>query len=102
MGVFVGDATVTLVRRLLRGERVYQAHCSHAYQRAVQAGRSHAAVSRAVLVLNACLAVLAAIGWSRPVLLPATLAAAAVLVGVAYVSVERVRPFRYSSPPAAD
>jgi len=26
------DATVTLLKRLLRGERVYEAHRSHAYQ----------------------------------------------------------------------
>ena len=31
-GVFFGDATVTLLRCLLRGERVYEAHRSHAYQ----------------------------------------------------------------------
>ncbi|MGD8177131.1 MraY family glycosyltransferase [Marinimicrobium sp. ARAG 43.8] len=33
LGVFVTDATVTLVRRCLRGEKVYEAHRSHAYQR---------------------------------------------------------------------
>ena len=32
LGVFIVDATVTLVRRLLRGEKVYEAHRSHAYQ----------------------------------------------------------------------
>ena len=31
--LFVTDATVTLVTRMLRGERWYQAHRSHAYQR---------------------------------------------------------------------
>lgn len=31
-GVFVVDATFTLARRLLRGDKVYQAHRSHAYQ----------------------------------------------------------------------
>ena len=29
-GVFIVDATVTLFRRLVRGERVYAAHRSHA------------------------------------------------------------------------
>jgi len=32
------DATITLLRRLLRGERVWEAHRSHFYQRAVLAG----------------------------------------------------------------
>ncbi len=31
--VFVTDATVTLITRMLRGERWYEAHRSHAYQR---------------------------------------------------------------------
>ncbi len=31
--VFVTDATVTLLTRMARGERWYEAHCSHAYQR---------------------------------------------------------------------
>jgi UDP-N-acetylmuramyl pentapeptide phosphotransferase/UDP-N-acetylglucosamine-1-phosphate transferase len=38
---FVVDATVTLIRRLLRGERVWQAHKTHYYQRLVQAGWGH-------------------------------------------------------------
>ena len=38
---FVVDATVTLVRRLLRGERVWQAHRSHCYQRLARSGWGH-------------------------------------------------------------
>lgn len=38
---FVVDATVTLIRRLLRGERVWQAHREHFYQRLVLAGWGH-------------------------------------------------------------
>jgi UDP-N-acetylmuramyl pentapeptide phosphotransferase/UDP-N-acetylglucosamine-1-phosphate transferase len=38
---FVVDASVTLIRRLLRGERVWQAHRSHYYQRLVLAGWGH-------------------------------------------------------------
>lgn len=38
---FIVDATVTLLRRLLRGERFWQAHRSHYYQRLVQAGWGH-------------------------------------------------------------
>jgi Fuc2NAc and GlcNAc transferase len=35
-GVFWVDATLTLVRRMLTGERWYEAHKSHAYQHAVE------------------------------------------------------------------
>jgi UDP-N-acetylmuramyl pentapeptide phosphotransferase/UDP-N-acetylglucosamine-1-phosphate transferase len=38
---FIADATVTLWRRLRRGERVWQAHREHYYQRLVLTGWSH-------------------------------------------------------------
>ena len=38
---FIVDATVTLVRRLLRGEQVWRAHREHYYQRLVLAGWGH-------------------------------------------------------------
>lgn len=39
---FVGDASVTLVRRLARGEKFWQAHREHYYQRMVRSGMGHA------------------------------------------------------------
>lgn len=38
---FVVDATFTLLRRLSRGERVWEAHRTHGYQRLVRAGWGH-------------------------------------------------------------
>nr|WP_171966447.1 glycosyltransferase family 4 protein [Mariprofundus micogutta] len=38
---FVTDATVTLIRRILNRERIWEAHRSHYYQRLVQAGWGH-------------------------------------------------------------
>ena len=38
---FIVDASVTLVLRLFRGERIWQAHKSHYYQRLVQSGWGH-------------------------------------------------------------
>lgn len=38
---FIVDATVTLIRRGLRGEKVWLAHREHYYQRLVQAGWGH-------------------------------------------------------------
>lgn len=52
---FVLDATLTLLRRMLRGERWYQAHATHLYQRMVQAGCSHKQVTMAVIILNVTL-----------------------------------------------
>ena len=38
---FIVDATVTLLRRLLRREKIWQAHKTHFYQQLVQAGWGH-------------------------------------------------------------
>ncbi len=73
---YLVDATLTLLKRLLRGERVWQAHAQHFYQRAVQGGLSHAAVVSIILVANLALIALA--------LLAAAGARAASLVGAAF------------------
>ncbi|NMM02206.1 glycosyltransferase family 4 protein [Paraburkholderia sp. RP-4-7] len=43
---FIGDASVTLFKRLLRGEKFWQAHREHYYQRLVQGGFGHAPTAR--------------------------------------------------------
>ncbi|MES2817358.1 MAG: glycosyltransferase family 4 protein [Pseudomonadota bacterium] len=52
LGVFVVDATFTLLRRLLRGEKVYEAHRSHAYQYASRQAGRHLPVTLAVAAIN--------------------------------------------------
>jgi Fuc2NAc and GlcNAc transferase len=52
LGAFVVDATVTLFVRLSRGEKLYEAHRSHAYQHAAQRYRSHRTVTLAVAAIN--------------------------------------------------
>lgn len=51
-GVFFCDAIVTLVRRLVRGEAVYQAHRTHAYQWLARRWGSHRSVTIAVVLVN--------------------------------------------------
>ena len=96
LGAFVFDATVTLCRRIAH-ERWYHAHHSHAYQRMVQAGRSHATVSSMILAINVVLAALAIVAWLRPALFLASMAAGALLLSVIYLSVERIRPMHAPS-----
>lgn len=48
---FVVDASVTLTRRALRGEKVWHAHRSHYYQRTVLLGASHRQLALAAYVL---------------------------------------------------
>ncbi|MGH8601223.1 MAG: MraY family glycosyltransferase [Gammaproteobacteria bacterium] len=52
LGVFIVDATWTLFRRLLRGDKVYEAHRSHAYQYASRQLGQHLPVTLAVGALN--------------------------------------------------
>ncbi len=67
LGVFVVDATFTLVRRLLRGDKVYEAHRSHAYQYASRHFGRHLPVTLAVGVINLAwllpIALLVGTGW---------------------------------------
>ena len=92
LGAFVFDATVTLCRRIAHGEKWYHAHHSHAYQRMVQAGRSHAQVSSTVLLINLVLALLAVVAWLRPTFFLIAIGAGAVLLSIIYLTVERIRP----------
>lgn len=52
LGVFVVDATWTLFRRLLRGDKVYEAHRSHAYRYASRRVGRHLPVTATVGVIN--------------------------------------------------
>ncbi len=61
LGIFITDATVTLVRRFLAGEKWYLGHASHAYQKAAKRFSSHSKVSIAVSVIN--LVWLAPLAW---------------------------------------
>lgn len=72
LGAFIVDATVTLIRRVLRGEKFYEAHRSHAYQYASRKLGGHVPVSLAFGVINLFwlfpVAVLVVIGWLDGVL----------------------------------
>lgn len=63
---YLADATLTLGRRALRGERLWQAHRDHFYQRAARALGSHLAVLRAVLLANLALVGLAVAAAAAP------------------------------------
>jgi Fuc2NAc and GlcNAc transferase len=96
LGPFFIDATITLLRRMARGDRWHAAHRTHAYQRAVQSGWSHRRVTSVVAALSGALGVAVAIAIARPGLQVPVLAAAGGILGVLYLGVERRRPM----PPA--
>lgn len=52
LGAFVVDATVTLARRVIRGDTFYEAHRTHAYQLAAQHLGSHTVVTLVYCTVN--------------------------------------------------
>ena len=92
---FLADATITLGRRGLRGEKVWRAHREHFYQQAVKRGMSHADVVRHVLVLNLVLVLLAlaaTVGWGWVSLIGAVIAVWWLLFFLGGGTAEKPRP----------
>ena len=84
-GPFIGDATLTLARRLARREPVWQAHRDHYYQRIVRMGLGHRGAAWIGYAAMGVCALAALAGRAQPASLQAAAvgAAAAVLAGLA-------------------
>ncbi len=52
---FVGDATFTLLKRMINGEKWYEAHNSHAYQKLYRLGVSQSNLAISLLLINVLL-----------------------------------------------
>ena len=52
---YLADSTLTLLHRMARRQKIWQAHREHFYQRAAVAGLSHARITTYVLACNAVL-----------------------------------------------
>jgi Fuc2NAc and GlcNAc transferase len=101
VGLFVVDATLTLAVRVTRGDRWYQAHRTHAYQRLTRRWASHRRVTISALVVNLLwLLPWAVFAWQSPghgwwvvllALLPVAWVVAAVGAGTGTVEQEVAR-----------
>jgi len=80
---YLADATITLMRRLVNGEPVMQAHRSHFYQRALDLGFSVNQIVARVFVLNVALGLLALLTIRSG---SARVDAAAVVIGLVLVA----------------
>jgi len=93
---YLADATITLVRRLSRGEPVWQSHRTHFYQLATDRGFSVIEIVARVFIVNVALCALAIMTVVAPGKL-ADIAAAgggAALVGLLLTAFARGRTFR--------
>jgi len=89
--LLLADASICLLRRVARGERFYEAHREHLYQRWVAAGASHAQAAGWIGLGSAATTVLALIGWrtGEPSWAGAGLTLGAVLFGLQWRVVRR-------------
>lgn len=90
---YLADATLTLLRRIIQGERPWEAHRTHFYQRACANGFSVGEVVGRVFLTNFALVALALLTVLRPGLLAdgVALAAGCLLVGLMLVRFARKR-----------
>jgi UDP-N-acetylmuramyl pentapeptide phosphotransferase/UDP-N-acetylglucosamine-1-phosphate transferase len=93
---YLADATLTLLRRLARGEAIWRAHKGHFYQRALAPDGDHAAVALSILAGNLGLVGAAVIAVWRPV--PALALGSAI---TAALLLKLARRGRRSSRPAS-
>jgi len=89
----LSDACICVLRRLLAGQRVFQAHRLHLFQRLHQAGWSHTSVSSLFIAATAVLA-LALLSGGLPWLI--TLAAFELLLGI-WLDQRVAVPFAFAS-----
>ncbi len=67
LSVFIVDATITLLRRLMQGKKVYEAHRSHAYQHVTTMLDSHSKVTLGIIGIDVVfLTPLALLAWQIP------------------------------------
>jgi UDP-N-acetylmuramyl pentapeptide phosphotransferase/UDP-N-acetylglucosamine-1-phosphate transferase len=93
---FVLDATVTILRRLLRGERIWHAHREHFYQRLVLSGWSPRRLDAFAFLLMAACAASAVWALHRGGEMPyVIIAALAAIHGLLFLAIEQ--RFRESS-----
>jgi UDP-N-acetylmuramyl pentapeptide phosphotransferase/UDP-N-acetylglucosamine-1-phosphate transferase len=89
---FIGDASVTLLRRLSRGEKFWQAHREHYYQRMVRLGVGHARTALAwyllmlagVVLANWALALAPVAQWMSVAIWAVVLVAVGVVVDMCW------------------
>lgn len=91
---YLADATLTVLRRLARGDNIAEAHSSHFYQRAARARASHGWVVAQVALTNMALAGLAIYAAAKPEVQHQIVAATAA------VAVAAATLWRMAKPPA--
>lgn len=93
---FIVDASVTLTRRIVRGEKVWQAHHDHYYQRLVRMGWSH---RRTALAEYALMAFCGGSAWWAIGQGAASQAAVFGIIGILFLALMVLIDYRWRSRP---
>ncbi len=99
---FIIDASLTLARRALRGERVWRAHRSHYYQRLVQLGWGHRNTALAEYALMAACGGLALWALGQPLAVQWAAVGAAIVAYLALAAFVDVAWRRHAHSPHGD
>ncbi len=86
------DATVTLLRRMVKGDRWMEAHCMHAYQRLTHVGWSHLQVLCCAIAVNCVTVWMAWIAFKQPQYLTMLMSMAVTFMAVIYLMIEIHKP----------
>lgn len=99
LAVFIVDSAVTLGRRFMAGEKWYQGHSSHAYQKAARRFNSHQKVTITITLIN--LVWLAPLAWLSVIYPELGIALAALAIVPLVVVTEKLRAGRSDEAPAS-
>lgn len=65
---FVADSSITILRRLFRGEKIWLPHSEHFFQQAVRRGKTHSQVVKKIIVSNLLLSIFSVVSIFYPVI----------------------------------
>ena len=91
-GIFLFDASITLLRRMLKVKQWYQAHRSHAVQRLYKMGWSERKIIYTVLMMNLVLAALVCVAVFYPSWRHMVVLLIVIKLSIIYRYVERIAP----------
>jgi len=91
-GMFWFDATITLIRRLIHGDKWYLAHRLHAYQRLQLQGWSHSKILLGAIIINIILSFFAFLAFYFPQYMLISLFGAIIVLTVTYMLIEKMQP----------
>lgn len=94
---FVFDASLTLLRRVLKGEKIWEAHRQHLYQKAALSGLTHAQVVRRILPFNIMLIISAYLSIEHPIIASILALLAILLTILALFSLRSFQLFKEKS-----